>query len=108
MKTKILTRDDVLNKYSDYLTIGQLKEHIKEYNLPDHAKVVIQRVEDIYFEKHGWGVLKKESDLTYKCKEWNKELEKGKEYMSENYPNIKEGDPHLIPHIEEEMDEYKI
>ena len=34
------------------LTVKQLKEKIKD--LPDDTDVFIERVEDIYFDKHGW------------------------------------------------------
>ena len=34
------------------LTVKQLKEKIND--LPDETEVFIERVEDIYFEKHGW------------------------------------------------------
>lgn len=40
-----------------YLTVGKLKEYLAHY--PDDALVVAQRVEDVYYEKHGWQTLKK-------------------------------------------------
>lgn len=45
-----------------YLTIGRLKEFIKD--LPDDGKIYYQRIEDVYFEKHGWdkNVVKKPSE----------------------------------------------
>jgi hypothetical protein len=35
-----------------YLTVKDLKEKIKD--LPDETPVYYQRIEDVYFEKHGW------------------------------------------------------
>jgi len=35
-----------------YLTVGDLRSAMKD--LPDNAKVYYQRIEDVYFEKHGW------------------------------------------------------
>jgi len=35
-----------------YLTVGQLRRVLE--NLPDNTKVYYQRIEDAYFEKHGW------------------------------------------------------
>ena len=36
------------------MTIKELKEAIS--NLPDDGEVYVQRIEDKYFEKHGWSV----------------------------------------------------
>ncbi len=35
-----------------YLTAGKLREALKD--LPDDTPVYIQRIEDVYFETHGW------------------------------------------------------
>lgn len=45
------------------LTVGELKQHIKEHNLPDDAIVLVERVEDIYFTKHNWKTIKKEHSV---------------------------------------------
>lgn len=60
MVEKILTSDEILNKYKHFLTVGGIKQFVQEYNIPDTAKVVIQRIYDVYYEKHSWGVLLKE------------------------------------------------
>jgi len=40
-----------LSKYKDYLTVGKLKKFLEEHpELPDDANVLIQRVEDVYYE----------------------------------------------------------
>ena len=44
-------------RYQDYLTVGELKKYIS--GMPSDAKVLIQRVKDVYFEKHGWETLKR-------------------------------------------------
>lgn len=62
---------DGLKKYDDYLTVGKLKDFLNRYNLPDDANVVIQRVEDVYYEKHGWGVYLKKSENTFYDKNGN-------------------------------------
>ena len=36
------------------LTVGDLKRKIKD--LKDDAEVLIERVEDVYFDKHGWEI----------------------------------------------------
>ena len=48
---KVLTRED-LASYSNNLTVGDLKKFIEEQGIPDDAKVMIQRVEDKYFENN--------------------------------------------------------
>jgi len=55
-----------LNSYEHYLTVGGLKEFCDKHKLPDSAKVVIQRVEDVYYEEYGWGVYLKECEHTVK------------------------------------------
>lgn len=41
------------------LTIGKLKKYLEKYNPPDDALILIERVEDIYFKKHGWKTIDK-------------------------------------------------
>jgi len=54
-----LAEDLDLSSYKDYLNIGTLKELL--YSLPakySDCKVMVERVEDIYYEKNGWQTLK--------------------------------------------------
>lgn len=37
------------------LTVKELKEKIKD--LPDDTEVYIERIEDVYFEKHNWNTI---------------------------------------------------
>lgn len=41
-----------LKYHEHYLTVGKLREKLPQ--LPENGGVYIQRVEDKYFEKHGW------------------------------------------------------
>ena len=41
------------------LTVGDLRKYLETHNPPDDAIVLVERVEDIYFEKHGWETTKK-------------------------------------------------
>jgi hypothetical protein len=45
-----------LSRYreSGHLTVGKLKEAIA--NMPDDGLVLVQRIEDMYFEENNWGV----------------------------------------------------
>lgn len=45
------------------LTIGDLKKFIEKHDLPDDAIILVERVHDIYFEKHNWETVKKEVDV---------------------------------------------
>ena len=72
-----LTVEDIYDKYTNYLTIGRLKEAIQD--LDDDVKVVVERVEDKYFEKHGWDTLKVEGFDYYQCLEHNKNVKENLE-----------------------------
>jgi hypothetical protein len=58
-----ITKED-LKGYgrSGFLTVKYLKKFLEEHALPDDAIVLIQRVEDVYYEKNGWGVYKKDGE----------------------------------------------
>lgn len=56
-----MTPKEFKEKHEHYLTVGTLKKYLEEY--PDHALVVAQRVEDVYYEKHGWTTLKKPNPM---------------------------------------------
>jgi hypothetical protein len=48
----ILTQEN-LKKYKHHLTIKDLKKMIED--MPDDGLVLVQRIQDIYFENHHWG-----------------------------------------------------
>jgi len=80
-------------KWSDYLKIGQLKKIIAD--MPDDAFVFMQRIEDVYFEKHGWEGLRRPN-------EDNPEDSEGNEYVNVWYAmRFKDIDEHLYltPHF---------
>ncbi len=62
-KLRVLSKEELL-KYRDshYLTVGRLLEFIKEHSIPEDAIIVTQRIEDVYYEKHNWGVYTKEGE----------------------------------------------
>ena len=40
---------------SNNLTLGQLRKYIKETkDMPDDVEVLYHRIEDVYFNTHGW------------------------------------------------------
>lgn len=61
-----ITKQELIDGYKTSLTVGDLRDIIAKSGLPDTAKVLIQRVEDVYYEKHNWNVLYKEGEHTFK------------------------------------------
>ena len=67
--------ENIDNGYEHFLTVGQLREFLENNkNIPDDAKVLVQRVEDVYYEKHGWGVVLKEGEHYHSHLEMNKNM----------------------------------
>lgn len=68
---KNLTKEDVLNfKYT--LTVGQLRKFIEKHNISDDAPILVQRIEDVYFDKHNWPTYRKHTfESTMMIDSWN-------------------------------------
>lgn len=101
---KKLTIKDLFDQNRN-LTVGDLKRFIEENKLSDDAPILVQRVEDVYFGKHGWGVLLQKSDFYYQCVKTNKMIDDGVYNNKDNYPNI--DDPEKFRTTEEELESYK-
>jgi hypothetical protein len=84
---EVIIKLEELQRYrkSGFMTVGELKERIKD--IPDDGLVLIQRVEDLYYEENGWGVVLKEGEHYHYSKQWNQDLKSGKYEDEENYPN---------------------
>jgi hypothetical protein len=64
MKSKNdLTKEGLNDRSLDNITVGKLKEFINKNNIPDTAKIVVERVEDYYYDNGGWGTLKQKGEL---------------------------------------------
>jgi len=106
-----LTREKLL-KYRDggYMTVGRLKEFLTDHQIADEALVVIERVEDAYYEKpekrdSEWGVYLKDGEGVYHARKWNKDI-KGKYLDKEQYPRI---DPdNLVAYTEDQIQAMKV
>lgn len=48
-------------EYKHNMTVGDLRKVIE--GLPDDGKVMVQRVEDMYFEQHNWAVYEKQQEV---------------------------------------------
>lgn len=94
MQEKIISKEELNNRYKHHLTMGGLRKFIEENkNLSDDVKVVAERVEDVYFENHNWGVLLKKGLMYFQMERMNEKMraeierrEKGEEpeYTVEN------------------------
>ena len=85
-----------LKDWQYYLTVGELRKALSEY--PDDAKVLVQRVEDQYYDgvdisglggctdtedgtfpqgskSDGWPVVLKKADFYHYCLGWNKQMD---------------------------------
>lgn len=77
-------------KNHGYMTVGSLKKFMEEHQLPDDAIVVVQRIEDFYYEDHGWEVYLKEAESSNWMKSYNDALDRGVFDDKEKYPDFKE------------------
>ena len=106
VKSKVaeLSKED-LKKYANghHLTVARLKDFLNEHNLPDDAIVVVQRIEEVYYEKHHWGSYLKKGEHTFHAEQWNRDIESGKFLDKEQFPNMRE--EILIPFTEEQIKE---
>jgi hypothetical protein len=108
-KFKVLSKEKLLSyRESHYLTVGRLLEFIKENNIPEDAIVVSQRVEDIYFETHSWGVYQKEGEHTHWMRNMNGKIDSGVFDDKEKFPMITEEMKKKFTEddINEAMDQY--
>jgi hypothetical protein len=108
-----LTREELLSyRKSGFLTVGQLKKAIEELQLSDDAIVVVERVEDKYYEggcdisgfpgcqdtpdgiyppgsRSGeWGVYLKGGMSYYDCKRHNERIDSGYYNDAEQFPKL--------------------
>lgn len=67
-----------------YLTVGKLKKILEDY--PEDGMILVERVEDLYFDTHNWGVVKKENPIFNQLKEIGKDDESGMIDNKEKYP----------------------
>lgn len=78
-------------KYDYHSSVGALLDFIEKHNIPRDARIFMQRVEDVYFEKHNWKTVNKKGEEWHNTKRWNNDIDSGKYLNKEEYPNIEEG-----------------
>jgi hypothetical protein len=118
------TKEDLLK--TTHLTVGRLKEFIEKNNVPDDAIVMIERVEDAYYEgfdisgmmgvdgiyppgskAEGWRVYLKEGEMYHNCIEHNRKIDSGEFLDKTEYPDIEEGDDVLKKIPVEDLEQFK-
>lgn len=68
-----LTLEDLKTRYG--LKVGDLRKFLDENpGLSDDAPVLVERIEDFYFEKNGWGVYLKEGESYHDIKSMNERM----------------------------------
>lgn len=81
------SKEDVFKHVHEHKTVGGLKEHIEKNNIPDSAIVMVQRIEDKYYENNNWNVYLKEGDFSYQMRIHNERINNG-EFAREDYPKM--------------------
>jgi len=130
MKPNELTLDQLKNRWKDYLTVGQLRKALEKY--PEDAKVLVQRVEDRYYEgvdisgmtgtlsdgsvgvlpegtkAEGWPVVLKKASAYYHALDWNKEMhEEVLRKIAGEQPEFSFDNPEDRLYTEEEIESMK-
>ena len=75
-KVKKISKEELL-KYKDHLTVGKLKDFIKKNELKNDSIVVIERVQDVYYEEHSWDVYPKDGEITMDILRINEQIKSG-------------------------------
>lgn len=93
---KILTKEEIKTpKKSHNLTFKDLKRFVEENsNLHDDTLVLIERIEDVYFQKYGWKVYLHEGWQYHQALRWNQQMLEEIERRKQNLePEYKFEDP---------------
>lgn len=106
-KLRLYTKEELVN-YPMHLRVGDLKKFLDKHSLDDNAIVMVQRVEDIYYEKNNWGVYLKKGESYNYCLKHNRDVESGKYLDKEKYPNIKPENLKIMSEkdMQDAMDQY--
>lgn len=100
-----MTREELF-KRNHHFTVKDLKKFLADNpELSDDAVIVVERVEDVYFEKHGWSTYQVKGYHWHHHNKWNEDIDSGKYLDKDQYPNMKE--EHLIKCTEEDLERSK-
>lgn len=104
--------------YKHSYTVGELLDYIEKHNIPREGKVLIQRVEDFYFEINHWHTVKrpecghymlieKIEDIKANRKDYPKVTEEALEKMQKAVDDKIYYDEYVAVHSPVGHDEYK-
>jgi len=104
-KEKEYTKEELktLTTKHHYLTVGDLKKAIAD--LDDSVPVIVERVEDKYYETGGWKVYKTENMFTHFLRKNNELIISGEYFNEDNYPDLKP--ENVVLATEEEINDAK-
>lgn len=104
-KEKEYTKEELkeLTTKHHYLTVGALKEAIAD--LDDNVLVIVERVQDSYYETGGWKVYKTENMHTHFLRKNNELILSGEYFNEDNYPDLKP--ENVVLNTEEEINDAK-
>lgn len=92
------------------LTVGKLKEFIAKHNIPDHGKVLIERVKDFYYERNHWGAVFKKGfwydSFVRRNQEMQEEIERRARGEEPEYPRIENPEKEILPLTKGMMNQY--
>lgn len=94
-----------------YFTVGDLVDFIKENNVNRNGKILVQRIEDFYYEQNNWNTLKVKGEFYHQAIQWNKDIDSGKYADKEQYPNFdmeKMGKKHSEEDLNNLKEEYTV
>jgi len=88
-----LTKQDLnnLTSKSQYLTVGKLRDYLTKSELPDDAPVIMQRIEDMYFDTGNWEVYYLDGEQYQGAVNVNNNIDNG-EYERKDLKKISDAD----------------
>lgn len=95
--------EELKTRYDCYYTVGDLMEFIYKNNIPRDGKILVQRVEDMYYQENHWSTVKRGGEGYHYALEHNKKIDSGEYLDKEQYPKIQENDEFLKKYTEEEL-----
>lgn len=96
------------NSIYKHMTVGGLKEFIKDNNIPDDSLIFFQRIYDVYFNENEWTTVKKEGFLYWYEKRLIDKAKPGGEFHDkEKYPNMTEDHIHSLLESEKIINDLK-
>lgn len=72
---KHITKEELETRFKDSYTVGDLLDFIEKHNIPRSGKILVERVEDVYYEKNNWSTYLKEGEHFHSILRMNKKMQ---------------------------------